>query len=369
MDGPDLSNVGFRGVKPNWYEGHLRNHQAANDGPWKFSFGPIAEPDLQSLSAYLSTRVGAPNLVRSKAVFNSVGCMGCHKVSGVGGDAGPDISRSGEKDPGQLDFTNVRGDRTLANWLGEHFRSPLATVPNSQMPMLGLSDDQIDILTMYVLSLRRRDVPGGTLPRDRAMVLRFGAREFASDGATIYSAICSSCHGSKGQGMRYPGLPPFPAIAGRDFLELASDEFITATVTRGRPGRQMLAWGEKEGGLRSDEVAAVVAYLRKLGGGIQTMPDSSPRRWVTGDPGSGSRLYASYCAGCHGKSGEGIEGPALNNKVLLTAATDRFLIETIKRGRRGTAMEGFLHPAPTRPALSDLEIEAIVAFLRSWEGK
>jgi mono/diheme cytochrome c family protein len=369
LEGPDLSNAGFRGFKPDWYATHLREHEAAREGPWKSAFGPISETDLGSLGAFLSTRVGAPELVRSKAVFNSAGCMGCHKVSGVGGDAGPDLSRSGEKDPGQLDFTNVRGNRTLANWVGEHFRSPAATVPNSQMPILGLSEDQIELLTMYVLSLRRREVPGGNLPRDRALMMRFGEREFAPDGATIYGAICSSCHGAKGQGMRYPGLPPFPAIAGRDFLELASDEFINETVRRGRPGRQMLAWGEKDGGLRGDEIIAVVAYLRILGGGVQAIPDTAPRRWVRGDPGAGSHFYARYCAGCHGKNGEGVEGPALNNPQLLTAATDRFLVETIKRGRRGTAMEGFLQPTPARPALSEAEIEAIVAFIRSWEGK
>jgi mono/diheme cytochrome c family protein len=369
QEGPDLSNTGFKGLKPDWYETHLRKHQEAIDGPWKSSFGPVSDADLRSLTSYLSTRVGAPSLVRSKAMFNSVGCMGCHKVSGVGGDSGPDLSRSGEKDPGQLDFTNVRGNRTFSNWLAEHFRSPVATVAGSQMPMLGLSEEQIDLLTLYVLSLRRREVPGGNLPRDRARVLRFGEREFAADGATIYGAICSSCHGANGQGMRYPGMPPFPAIANRDFLELASDEFITETVRRGRPGRQMLAWGEKDGGLRAEEITAVVAYLRRLGGDVQAIPDTSPRRWVKGDSSAGSRLYVSYCSGCHGKNGEGFEGPALNNTILLKAATDRFLIETIKRGRRATAMEGFLQPTPMRPALSDAEIESIVAFIRTWEAK
>ncbi|MGQ9590147.1 MAG: hypothetical protein ACUVYA_07620 [Planctomycetota bacterium] len=30
-------------------------------------------------------------------------------------------------------------------------------------------------------------------------------------------------------------------------------------------------------------------------------------------------------------------------------------------------MEGFLDPSPVRPALSPEEIEAIVAFLRTWD--
>jgi mono/diheme cytochrome c family protein len=81
----------------------------------------------------------------------------------------------------------------------------------------------------------------------------------------------------------------------------------------------------------------------------------------------GKKQYASSCAGCHGARGEGGEGPALNNQVLLAAATDTYLVETIARGRRGTAMEGFLTPSVVRPALTRAEIEAIVSFIRSWE--
>jgi mono/diheme cytochrome c family protein len=169
--------------------------------------------------------------------------------------------------------------------------------------------------------------------------------------------------------MRYPGISPFPAIANPDFLEVASDEFIAATVRRGRPGRAMLAWGEKDGGLRPDEIEAVVRHLRQMGGNVAPAPDPLPARWVKGDAREGGALYGSYCAGCHGARGQGGEGPALNNKVLLLAATDTYLVETIKRGRRGTAMESFLKPTPVRPALAQSEIEAIVAYIRTWEAK
>lgn len=368
IEGPDLSFVGLKGYDTGWYEKHLGKLAEANTGPWKDAFGPIDEADRRSLAAYLATRTGAAPLIEGKALFHSTGCLGCHKVGNVGGEAGPDLSRSGEKDPGQLDFRRVPGEPTLANWLAEHFRSPLATVPGSQMPIMGLSESQVDMLTMYVLSLRRRELTSTYLPRDRVQAARLGAREFATDGATIFSAICSGCHGPEGKGRRYPGMPPFPAIANPDFLHLVSDEFITETVRKGRPGRRMPAWGEKEGGLTPREIEAVVAYLRGLGN-IPPSPDPRPPRWASGDPVEGSRLYAAYCAGCHGANGLGGEGPALNNKVLLASATDRFLVETIGRGRRATAMEGFLSPTPVRPALTPTEIESIVAYIRSWEGK
>ena len=74
-------------------------------------------------------------------------------------------------------------------------------------------------------------------------------------------------------------------------------------------------------------------------------------------------------AGCHGAKGQGAEGPALNNAVLLSSATDRYLVETIRRGRRGTSMEGFATPSSTRANYTDAEIESIVAYLRTWEKK
>ncbi len=89
-----------------------------------------------------------------------------------------------------------------------------------------------------MLSLRRRNFPEALWPKDRIRAERFGAREFATDGATLYGTFCAACHGAKGEGMRYPGFAAFPAIANPDFLSLVSDDFLRAQIKRGRPGRQ-----------------------------------------------------------------------------------------------------------------------------------
>jgi cytochrome c oxidase cbb3-type subunit 3 len=237
------------------------------------------------------------------------------------------------------------------------------------MPILGLSDPQIDSLNRYMLSLRRSEFPEAYWPTDRVRAQRFGEREFATDGATLFGTFCSACHGATGGGMRYPGTPPFPANGNPDFLAVASDEFLTQTILHGRPGRRMPAWGEQEGGLRSDEIAALVAHLRQLAGVPAPSPDPRGPRWVKADPKIGEMYYARLCAGCHGKAGEGVDAPALNNKILLESATDTYLVETIGRGRRGTAMPAFREAALTHPALTEPEIEAIVAFIRQWESK
>lgn len=363
MEGPDLSATGIKGYNAEWYVGHVA--KIASNEAWKNAFREIPDHERVALKVFLDTRMGASRLVEAKAEFNSLGCAGCHKVGNFGGDAGVDLSLSGFKDPNQVSFAYVPGEHNLENWIKQHFRSPVSTVSGSQMPALGLKEDQIDLLTMYVLSLRRRTLPDVYLPKDRVRAMRFGAREFVADGEGIYAAVCTACHGASGGGTRFPGLVPNPSITNPDFLELASDEFIAQTIIKGRSGRPMLAWGERENGFSADEVAALVAYIRKLGGGVQAKPDPFPRIWAKGDTTSGGRLYTANCAGCHGALGEGRDGPAIGNKPFLDIVSDTYLTETISRGRRGTTMQGFATGSVIRRSLTPSEIEAIVVYLRS----
>ncbi len=368
MEGPDLSHVGLKGYKSDWYAVHLQKAQA-EEGAWKTSFKQINETDLAAVKIFLDTQMGAPKLIEAKAQFNTVGCAGCHAVGSFGGDAGVNLSLSGLKDPNQLNFSKVSGDRTVSNWIAQHFRSPGSTVAGSQMPALGLSEEQIDLLTLYTLSLRRRTLPDVFLPKDRVRAMRFGAREFATGGETIYTAVCSSCHGADGAGRRYSGLVSNPSITNMDFLALASDDFIFSTIKSGRPGRPMLAWGERENGFTDDEIRTVIAYIQALGGNIQPVPDTKPRIWATGDVRFGETLFAANCAGCHGRGGVGGDGPALANKNFIAAATDTYLVGTISNGRRGTVMQGFSNPSPIRRVLTQAEIEAIVVYIRSLNAK
>ncbi len=368
LEGPDLSRVGASGFKSNWYELHLEQKKKTAVGPWDAAFGEVSAPMRRAIEEYLRSRVGAPGLVEAKALFHSLGCRGCHKVRGVGGDDGPDLTTEGNQDPGQLNFSQVQGERTLSNWLKQHFRAPASVVHGSAMPELGLTERQIDQLTLYMLSLRRAGYSEKLWPKDRIRAERFGAREFATDGATLYGTFCAACHGPKGEGMRFPGTAVFPAIGNADFLRLVSDSVLTAYIKRGRPGRRMPAWGELEGGLRDEEIDRLTAYVRSFAA-VPFEGDSKSRRWIKGDRNQGKALYFETCVSCHGEHGEGKEGPALNNRVFLDLATDTYLFETIRTGRKGTSMSGFGAGSTTHRSLSDAEIASVIAFVRTWEEK
>jgi len=70
----------------------------------------------------------------------------------------------------------------------------------------------------------------------------------------------------------------------------------------------------------------------------------------------GRQLYlANGCYACHGLEARGRIGPSL----VLTTKTDDELFERIVNGKPGTAM------APNRARMSEQEIRAVIAYLRS----
>jgi mono/diheme cytochrome c family protein len=367
MEGPDLSLAGARGFRADWYATHLAKRDAG-EKTWATTVGAINDADRAAIDVVLNSRVGAPRLVEAKALFHSRGCRGCHKINGFGGDDGPDLTRAGQRDPGQTNFSRVAEGRSLAGWFKEHFRNPGGVVPGSQMPALGLTEEEIELLTLYTFSLRSSDAPEAFWPKDRIRATHFGESEFSRDPETLYGTLCAACHGAHGEGMRYAGMAAFPAIGSQGFLELATDDFIAATIAKGRPGRRMPAW-EHANGLTPAETRSLVGYLRQLGGNVQPLDLGDPKARVAGSPQRGSLVYAQFCAGCHGKKGEGIEGPALANPQFLAAASDRYILETTRRGRPGTSMESFSAGSTIRPALSDREIADVVTHIRSWEVK
>ena len=76
----------------------------------------------------------------------------------------------------------------------------------------------------------------------------------------------------------------------------------------------------------------------------------------------GKQIYEQNCVFCHQEDAIGKPGfaPSLTNKELLSIASDKFFMSTIRDGREGTGMPPFAH-------LGKKDIQAIMKYLRSFE--
>jgi mono/diheme cytochrome c family protein len=81
---------------------------------------------------------------------------------------------------------------------------------------------------------------------------------------------------------------------------------------------------------------------------------------------AGRQLWGLNCATCHGPSGEGISAPALNSKEFLTSVTDQQIRDIVRGGIPGTAMPAWLNDYGG--PLTEQQIDAVVAYVRSWEA-
>lgn len=79
----------------------------------------------------------------------------------------------------------------------------------------------------------------------------------------------------------------------------------------------------------------------------------------------GKLTFASTCAQCHGKNGDGGSAPTLNSKEFLKSTTDDQIHALIAGGISGTEMPAWgLDYGGT---FTDEQISQIVAYIRSWE--
>lgn len=127
-----------------------------------------------------------------------------------------------------------------------------------------LSDAQINAIVKHVRSLAPNVKP---IKFDRTKRIKGDVAK----GKKLYSENCAQCHGAKGEGGHGTGvtfsrprdLPIIaPALSNSGFLAAASDEMIRHTITYGRRGTPMQAFGRK--GQNEEEIDDIVAYIRSF---------------------------------------------------------------------------------------------------------
>ena len=208
----------------------------------------------------------------------------------------------------------------------------------------------LTLATALVFGLFSALQPGRMVATAQALQAEAVAR-----GAEVFARDCATCHGDRGEGVRNSG----PALNTKEFLKAAPDALIFNTITDGRPGTSMPAWGQARGGPYNAQVIEdLVAFIRSW----EPTAPSLEEMVYQGDPVSGAVLFSTTCYACHGVSGEGTaSGKPLNDPALLARYDDDYFRDVIARGRPDRGM-------PTwGSVLSPMQIEDLVAFIRSWE--
>ncbi len=137
--------------------------------------------------------------------------------------------------------------------------------PGRVMPAyMDLSDAQVNAIVKHIRSLAPGIKP---IEFNNQKVIKGNLAK----GKQLYAENCGQCHGANGEGGHGTGvtfsrprdLPIIaPALNNSGFLTAASDEMIRYTITHGRRGTPMQAFGRK--GQNEAEINDIVAYIRSF---------------------------------------------------------------------------------------------------------
>ena len=309
-------------------------------------------------------------VLEGRRLYQEKSCGGCHRLGGRGGTLGPALDNEGAKTKHQLILTHLKPPHTTWDWHEAHFRDPSGIVDGSQMKNPALTGPQVLALTVYMLSQRQRDVPESYLAPDKVEEKAGKLHPQPLTGQQVYQQYCLACHGEGSYGRWDKTFKRFvPGIRGASLQATADRAYLEAQIVNGRPGTQMPAWGAKAGGLLPEEISALLDYLQPPDAGRVAMTTARavlvPAR---GDATRGAVLYSTYCSGCHGIAGHGGIAPEIANPVFQKAASDEFIVATIRNGRRNTAMASFQPQAPGALGFSDAQLGDLLGFLRALGG-
>ena len=299
---------------------------------------------------------GVPELTEGRRLFETQGCRGCHKLNGVGGSIGPDLTGEG-------------ANRRSPEWLEQHFLSPNSVSTGSAMPNFHFTKDQARELTYYMLSLTNEDM--GTYYSSVRLIPspEYGRQLFVEKD-------CIVCHSIGGVGAKVG--PDLLGVTKRHSIEWLDEQLVNPELVY--PGSTMPAY-DLEGNARK----ALLAYMATATPeDAQQMLSHRTRALTPQDAAiaAGKQDFARFgCVGCHGTELQGgVANPnAQGGEVpsLLHVSDDYTKEEVIGIIRNGRVppLENSAGPTPPlyMPAwknlLSEEDIQRIADYLWSKQEK
>jgi len=195
---------------------------------------------------------------------------------------------------------------------------------------------------------------------DKPVAFSTASQNEVKRGQVLFAENCVGCHQEEGVGQA--GVAP--RITDKEFLSVASEEFLMGTIRDGRADTAMPTFGAS---LPDTDIKAIVSYLRSFSKLPSRVTEVAQDHVSMGDPRFGRRWFEQVCAGCHGPRGEGYSGggsgTAIGKQGFLSKASDGMIRSIIKTGRSNTPMRGFQGPEALAN-LNNQEIDDIISYLR-----
>jgi mono/diheme cytochrome c family protein len=193
--------------------------------------------------------------------------------------------------------------------------------------------------------------------------------------ATLYKENCAACHGENGRnGAAIP-------LANPVYLAVAGEDRLRQIIVNGVPGKLMPPFAKNAGGMLTDQqIAALAQGIVRTWGSPGILAGQNPPPFLatqSGDPIGGQIAFTTFCARCHGATGEGSPGDPITNSGKLGSIVDASYLALISdQNLRSITIAGLPDrgqpdwrsdlpsSTPAQP-LTDKQISDIVAWLAS----
>ncbi len=280
--GPDLTRIANK-VDPSWLFRWIKDPKGYLPKTRMPNFG-LSDEDASSIAAYLLSasqplpelrgafKAGA-SVERGREIVSRVGCLGCHRISGMEAPAQPTaplpavpsspsagVSQPTEGEPdkqeragaekeekpgpavrpekGRLmappplpenqdfapDLSRIAG-KVKADWLFSWLKNPKHFRPTTRMPSLRLSDEEARVVTAFLMTLGTKRPIGGLEEQIKK------ADRIAAGEHLIRKRGCFGCHDIKGFETSEKIAPDLSNFAQKRLLELFFGEAVQVKQT------------------------------------------------------------------------------------------------------------------------------------------
>ncbi len=269
--------------------------------------------------------------------INQQGCFGCHAIKGFENakPIGTELTEEGSKEIDRLDFGFVDIERTRQAWFSQKLKEPRifdhgkvkAYHEKLRMPQFDFTDEQVDSLVTFLLSLQKSEIP---LEMKKSLTIKENQIEA---GRLLVSKLnCQGCHTLDGKEGSVRSIiedkgnaPPILNGEGKKVEEVWLYHFLENPT----PIRPWLQYRMPSFAFHEKELSAFVQYFNHLAGVEPSYKGKGIPPSTLEEVEAGHKLFQAFqCIKCHKSNPE----PGLSASFLapdLVMAKDRLRPEWI----------------------------------------